>query len=117
MHEVGPVPVVAVLVILQSPGRPWLGQAALPVSSLLCPTASPSFFSKLMKRKKLREADLEPVWLHLSPVTCELGFFSPLFLSPSLKAPVTPVLPTDWLPPCACACSGQSLVMRGLELS
>lgn len=67
MHEAGPVPVVAVMVILQLPGRPWLGQAAFPVSSLLCPTASPSFFPKLMKRKKLREADLEPVWLSTCP--------------------------------------------------
>lgn len=76
------------------------------------------FLSKAHEKKEVEGSRTRAcVAFHLSPVTCELGFFSPLFLSPSLKAPVTPVLPTDWLPPCACTCSGQSLAMRGLELT
>lgn len=107
MYEAGPVPVVAVTIILQSPGRPWLGQA----SSLLWPTASPSFFPKLMKRKKLRETDLEPVRLS----TCHQ---SPVNLASSLLRKLqSPRLPHRLVLPCACTCSGQSPAMSELELS
>lgn len=111
MYEAGPVPVVAVTVILQSPGRPWLGQASSPVSSLLWPTASPSFFPKLMKRKKLRETDLEPVRLSTCPQ-------SPVNLASSLLRKLqSPRPPHRLVLPCACTCSGQSRAMSGLELS